>query len=69
MKSVNSGEEIILTHRFYGSIKLSPLPQGPTNDPNKGLNAFLEAPKKTSRYPKNQSIKKLYSESLTKKYG
>jgi antitoxin (DNA-binding transcriptional repressor) of toxin-antitoxin stability system len=66
---VVKGEDIIVSHRFKGPIRLTAA-QGPSRQVGgrAGLKAFDAAPKRTSPYDPQKSIKELYDESITRKY-
>lgn|GEM_PF-2547926 len=67
---VNSGQSIIVSHRFKQSIKLEPLERGFNNQKKLlGLKAFDASTKKTNKFNKNASLKQLYSDSVAKKYA
>lgn len=68
---VLNGEEIIISHRFKGPVKLSPLSSQSTFTRGKlrGLQKFDAASKHEVKFDNNKSIKELYRDSLTEKYG
>lgn len=67
---VNSGQSIIVSHRFKKPIKLEPLDRG-FHDQKKllGLKAFDASRKKASKFNKNTPLKQLYRDSVAKKYA
>ena len=67
---VNSGQSIIVSHRFKKPIKLEPLERG-FNEQKQllGLKAFDASTKKTYEFNKNTTLKQLYSDSIAKKYA
>ncbi len=68
---VLAGEDIIVRHRFKGPIRLSVVhtPEGKQAGKLAGLRAFDAVAKKSSPFDKHKPIKKLYDESLTRKYA
>jgi antitoxin (DNA-binding transcriptional repressor) of toxin-antitoxin stability system len=68
---VLGGEEIVVNHRFKGPVKLSALHTTSTVKPERlaGLRKFDSAPKRKATFDNKKTIKELYIESLTKKYG
>lgn len=67
---VNSGQSIIISHRFKKSIKLEPVESGFQDQKQLlGLKAFDAAVKRPTNLDKNKSIKQLYRESLDEKYA
>ena len=67
---VLNGEDIIVSHRFKGPVRLSALRTTSTDNSEKltGLRAFDAAPKRSSPYDPNKPLKELYHESITRKY-
>lgn len=68
---VVKGEDIIVNHRFKGPIRLTAAQQAGTRSATggrSGLKAFYAAPKRTSPYDPQKSLKELYDESITRKY-
>ena len=67
---VNSGQSIVVSHRFKKPIKLEPLDRS-FKDQKKllGLKAFDASAKKTYKFDKNTPIKQLYSDSIARKYA
>lgn len=68
MKRVSSGQELILTHRFYGSIKLSPIDRPQSSERLAGLEVFVASSKRKHNLPNKKSIKDIYDESISAKY-
>ncbi|HLA48999.1 MAG TPA: type II toxin-antitoxin system prevent-host-death family antitoxin [Candidatus Saccharimonadales bacterium] len=67
---VNSGQEIIITHRFKQPLKLEPLRAGGKDkELLAGLKAFDKAAKRPSSYDPKTPLKELYSKSIAKKYA
>ena len=67
---VLDGEDIIVSHRFKGPVRLSAVhvPAMKTSERMAGLRAFDTAPKRVLTFESDKSIKQLYKESLTEKY-
>jgi antitoxin (DNA-binding transcriptional repressor) of toxin-antitoxin stability system len=67
---VLNGEDIIVSHRFKDPVRISALHASPSGKREKlaGLRAFDAAPKTGVSFDKNRPVKKLYDESVTKKY-
>jgi antitoxin (DNA-binding transcriptional repressor) of toxin-antitoxin stability system len=67
---VLNGEDIIVSHRFKGPVRISALHGAPSSNRKKlaGLRAFDAAPKSGVSFDKNKSVKELYYESIAKKY-
>ncbi|HTE22055.1 MAG TPA: hypothetical protein VK674_03360 [Candidatus Limnocylindria bacterium] len=67
---VLGGEDIIVSHRFKGPVRISALHTPPSSKRKKlaGLQAFDAAPKSSVSFDKNKPVKELYSESIAKKY-
>lgn len=68
---VLSGEDIIVSHRFKGPVRLSTVHPPRFNYTEKlaGLHTFDVAGKRISPFATHKSIKELYNESLTNKYA
>ena len=67
---VNSGQSIVVSHRFKKPIKLEPLERGFDNQKQLlGLKAFDASVKKVHKFNKNTSLKQLYTDSISKKYA
>ena len=69
---VSRGQEIIVTHRFRGSVKLSAAYEKPKTHKRTGLEALAEAHKNKEivfSYDVNRPLKELYRESMAKQYG
>jgi antitoxin (DNA-binding transcriptional repressor) of toxin-antitoxin stability system len=68
---VLGGEEILISHRFKGPVRLSPLYRPDShlkNNDHAGLRAFDAAPKLANPFNPGASVKELYDQSITKKY-
>jgi len=67
---VLGGEDVIVSHRFKGSVRISALHASSSGKPEKlaGLRAFDAAPKLGVSFGKNKPVKELYNESIAKKY-
>lgn len=67
---VNSGQSIIVSHRFKKPIKLEPLERA-FNDQKQllGLKAFDASSKKSHKFDKKTPLKQLYNDSISKKYA
>ncbi len=69
-KRVEGGEHIYVSYRNKLSFKLEPAQKSAPKVKNlAGLEAFLDAPKKSSPYDPQKSVKQIYHELLDKKYG
>jgi antitoxin (DNA-binding transcriptional repressor) of toxin-antitoxin stability system len=70
LDQVLSGEDIIVSHRFKGPVRLSTVHAPFSTKPEKlaGLRAFDAATKRSSPFAADKSIKELYDESISKKY-
>ena len=67
---VSRGQEIVVTHRFRGSVKLSAAYAKPQAHKRTGLEAFFKATKLAEfDFDVNRPLKELYRESMAKKYG
>lgn len=67
---VNSGQSIIVSHRFKKPIKLEPLERGFSEQKQLlGLKAFDVSPKKPHKFNANKPLKELYSDSISQKYA
>jgi antitoxin (DNA-binding transcriptional repressor) of toxin-antitoxin stability system len=68
--TVLSGEDVVITHRFKEPVRITRVTSD-DHDKSKlmGLAIFDNATKKKIPFSKNVSLKKLYKESLDKKYG
>ena len=70
LDQVLSGNDIIVSHRFKGPVRLSAVRSVPGKQPKKlaGLHAFDAAPKRAASFDQGKTIKQLYNESLAKKH-
>lgn len=67
---VNSGQSIVVSHRFKKPIKLEPLNRGFKDQKQLlGLKAFDASPKKPHNFNKATPLKQLYSDSISQKYA
>lgn len=67
---VLQGEDIIVNHRFKGPVRLTSVYKHPNQlEYLSGLHAFDAAPKRKSPFDQKKTIKKLYDESVAKKYA
>lgn len=67
---VNSGQSIIVSHRFKKPIKLEPLERGFSDQKQLlGLRAFDASAKKAHKFNKSTPLKQLYSDSISEKYA
>jgi len=68
---VINGEDIIVQHRFKKPVRLSALNTiaGKKHQKLAGLKAFENAPKQPSKFNPNKTVKELYHESISDKYG
>jgi antitoxin (DNA-binding transcriptional repressor) of toxin-antitoxin stability system len=63
------GEDIIVSHRFKGPVRLTSVYKQPTQQARlSGLRAFDMAPKRASPFDSKKTVKELYNESIAKKY-
>jgi antitoxin (DNA-binding transcriptional repressor) of toxin-antitoxin stability system len=73
MRRVGQGQELLLTHRFYGSIKLSPSTKVSTRGRLHGLSVLRASQSKQGNHPaqdlKTADLKQLYHEHLEAKYN
>jgi antitoxin (DNA-binding transcriptional repressor) of toxin-antitoxin stability system len=68
MRRVTSGQELLLTHRFYGSIKLSPVKSITKREPLAGMRAIVDR-YKDKKPGKAIDYKAEYHKHLEEKYG
>lgn len=67
---VNSGQSIIVSHRFKKPIKLEPLEREFSDQKQLlGLRAFDASAKKVLKFNKSTPLKQLYSDSISEKYA
>ena len=68
--TVLSGEDVVITHRFKDPVRITRVTYD-SHDKSKlmGLAIFDSATKNKIPFSKNVSLKKLYKDSLNKKYG
>lgn len=67
---VLAGEDIIVSHRFKGPIKISAVHSSSAGKDDRlaGLRAFDESAKRKVNYNPDKTIKELYRESISKKH-
>lgn len=72
LDQVLAGEEVLLKHRFKQAVRLTTAATHKTLQAKgafAGLQAFDAAAKKPSPFSPNKSIKQLYKQTISKKYG